>query len=549
LFLAVKAVGDFHFNRLHHSSEAGQAPSASYGYDDVHRKTSESVDYGSFSLGYAYDYYKNGSKKSFTGPDGVVYQYTYDDADQLASVAIPNQGSITFSSYLWNRPSTVILPGGSRREYSYDPLMRIQAITVKDPLQNAIMGYTYTYDKMDNIRGKATEHGPYAYDYDELYRLKTVDNPTIPDEAFTYDPVGNRLTSTATSGNWNYNANNELSDYNGVSFEYDANGNTTKKTVDGSVSTFIYDIDNRIVRVEDGSGTVIATYYYDPFGRRLWKEVGGVRTNFLYADEGLVGEYDAAGAEIKTYGYKPGSTWTTDPLFIKQAGQYFFYQNDHLGTPQKMTNVNGGVVWSAKYESFGKAQVEAGSSVENNLTFPGQYYDQETGLHYNYHRDYHPGIGRYVEPDPIGLDGGINLYTYVGSNPLRSTDPFGLGGPGGWAPGPIAPRPAFNPYNRAPGASNSGCRNEIAFYCDEWCCDWDQCWRQCRAKCPMYNSPDKKTVHCCLRDHSEEITICDGKITRYGHPGDTHPPIQIGLVQKRRHRLNSTPEDRFSRCL
>jgi RHS repeat-associated protein len=400
--------------------------SGAYGYDDVHRKTSESVDYGSFSLGYAYDYYKNGMKKSFTGPDGVIYQYTYDDANRLASVAIPNQGSITLSSYLWNRPTAVILPGGSRREYSYDPLMRTQAITVKDPLQNAIMGYTYTYDKMDNIKGKATEHGPYAYDYDELYRLKTADNPTIPDEAFTYDPVGNRVTFAGVTGSWNYNQNNELSDYDGVSFEYDANGNATKKTAGSDVQSYSYDVENRLVRVEDGSGTVISTYYYDPFGRRLWKEVGGTRTCFLYADEGLIGEYDAAGAEIKTYGYRPGSTWTTDPLFTKQAGQYFFYQNDHLGTPQKMTNVNGGVVWSAKYESFGKAQVEAGSSVENNLRFPGQYYDQETGLHYNYHRYYDPKIGRYLRADPIGSKGGNNLYPYVNDNPIRFKDNLGL---------------------------------------------------------------------------------------------------------------------------
>jgi RHS repeat-associated protein len=402
--------------------------SGAYGYDDVHRKTSESVDYGSFSLAYAYDYYKNGMKKSFTGPDGAAYQYTYDDANQLASVAIPNQGSITFSSYLWNRPTAVVLPGGSRREYSYDPLMRTQTITVKDPLQNAIMGYTYAYDKMDNIKGKATEHGPYAYDYDELYRLKTADNPTISDEAFTYDAVGNRVTSAGVTGSWNYNANNELSEYDGVSFEYDANGNTTRKTGDGTVTVFAYDVDNRMVRVEDGSGSVIATYYYDPFGRRLWKEVGGTRTNFVHADEGLVGEYDAAGAEIKTYGYRPDSTWTTDPLFMKQAGEYFFYQNDHLGTPQKITNVNGSVVWSAKYESFGMAQVEAGSTVENNLRFPGQYYDTETGLCYNWHRYYDPRVGRYLTEDPKGFEDGLNFYLYGRNNPILNMDPFGLFG-------------------------------------------------------------------------------------------------------------------------
>ena len=91
---------------------------------------------------------------------------------------------------------------------------------------------------------------------------------------------------------------------------------------------------------------MIASYYYDPFGLRLWKEVGGVRTYFCYADEGLIGEYDANGTEIKTYGYQP-STWMADPLFMKQGDNYYCYKNDHLGTLQKMTAVNGAVVWAA----------------------------------------------------------------------------------------------------------------------------------------------------------------------------------------------------------
>ncbi len=103
----------------------------------------------------------------------------------------------------------------------------------------------------------------------------------------------------------------------------------------------------------------------------------------MYADEGLIGEYTATGTEIKTYGWKPGSTWGTDPLFMKIGSQYYFYHNDHLGTPQKMTSISGAVVWSATYSSFGKAVVDADSTVENNFRFPGQYCDIETGLHYN----------------------------------------------------------------------------------------------------------------------------------------------------------------------
>ncbi|CAB1059836.1 hypothetical protein D1BOALGB6SA_4601, partial [Olavius sp. associated proteobacterium Delta 1] len=322
--------------------------SAAYTYDELYRKLSETVNYGPFEQTNSYTYYKNGLKKTFTGPDAEIYTYTYDDNNQLTGVNIPSSGYITYSSYTWNRPDNVILPGGSKREYDYDPLMRVKMITAKDPGQNILMNYQYNYDKMDNITAKATEHGDYGYGYDDLYRLTSADNPVQTDEGFTYDAVGNRLTAAGVADNWSYNDSNELQGYAGITFEYDDNGNMTQKTDAGQVTNYIYNVEDRLERVEDGSGSLISTYYYDPFGRRLWKEVNGVRTYFVYADEGLVAEVDAAGNVIKSYGYKPGSTWTTDPLFMKVGGQYYFYQNDHLGTPQKLTAVNGAVVWSVK---------------------------------------------------------------------------------------------------------------------------------------------------------------------------------------------------------
>jgi RHS repeat-associated protein len=90
-----------------------------------------------------------------------------------------------------------------------------------------------------------------------------------------------------------------------------------------------------------------------------------------------------------------------------------------------MTDANGTVVWKALYSPFGNATVTT-STIENNLRFPGQYYDAETGLHYNYHRYYNPKTGRYITADPIGLMGGVNLYGYVGGNPVRWVDPLGL---------------------------------------------------------------------------------------------------------------------------
>ena len=278
---------------------------------------------------------------------------------------------------------------------------------------------------------RITEDGEYGYEYDNLYRLTEAVNATGTDESYTYDQVGNRLTAADVAGQFVYNKNNELLQKDTSEFAYDDNGNTVTKTVVGSVTNYQYDIDNRLVAVDE-DGAAVGSYYYDPFGRRLWKDVNGSKTYFHYADEGLVAEADGDGSVTKTYGYVPNSTWTTDPLFMTEGGEYYFYQNDHLGTPQKMTSVTGAVVWSAVYDSFGLATVDPGSTVVNPLRFAGQHYDEETGLHYNWNRFYSPELGRYITADPIGFNGGINLYSYVKANPVIAVDPRGLTTWGGW---------------------------------------------------------------------------------------------------------------------
>ena len=196
-----------------------------------------------------------------------------------------------------------------------------------------------------------------------------------------------------------------------------ASGNTASST---ALSSFSYDGFNRLATSVTAAETT--TYTYNALGQRIKKiNQNGLSTVFHYGPNGeLLYERDANG-NTKVYVWLDGR-----PLArIDNDAQIYYYHVDHLGTPQAMTNQSGATVWKADYEPFGKAAVKV-NTVENNLRFPGQYYDRETGLHYNYFRDYDPGTGRYVEADPIGLEGGMNIYGYVGGNPVGRTDPLGL---------------------------------------------------------------------------------------------------------------------------
>ena len=107
-----------------------------------------------------------------------------------------------------------------------------------------------------------------------------------------------------------------------------------------------------------------------------------------------------------------------------ESAMYFVHSN-HLGTPELLTDESGTVLWKADYHPFGQISLPVSSNTAN-IRFPGQYFDAETGLHYNYFRDYDPYQGRYLQSDPIGLGGGINTYLYANSNAIMFIDPRGL---------------------------------------------------------------------------------------------------------------------------
>jgi RHS repeat-associated protein len=367
-----------------------------------------------------------GNKTGYLSPEGIAHAYEYLLNDRPKKIDF--DGKVLDLNYDKTRLKQIVYPSGVTTAYDYNVGGWLRGIETKKDLAT-LLQRDYGFDHVGNIGTMTTQAGETVYGYDDIYQLTGADHPLatgLADENYSYDRVGNRLTSSATSGSWSHNQNNELTDTTDASYEYDANGNTVKKTVGTQVTRYEYNARNRLARVILPNGQV-ASYSYDPYGRRVRKQVDSLVTWYVYAEEGLVGEYSDSGSMQKIYGWMPGGLWGTDPLYMVEGGSYYFYHNDHLGTPQRLTSAaSGAVVWGAGYAAFGLAQIDPLSTVENNLRFPGQYFDAETGLHYNFQRTYDPEAGRYTQVDPIGFAGGGNHFGYVQNNPSSLLDPFGL---------------------------------------------------------------------------------------------------------------------------
>ena len=396
-------------------------------YDALNRKTGEIINFGTFSKEYSYSYDAYGNKDSYTSSEGMIHTYSHDLAGRLTALSVENQ-TLSFG-YDKTRLTQISYPNGVTTTYSYNNADWLTNLTTSGT-SGTLLSREYDFDAVGNITGALSSKGITSYTYDPTDQLTVADHPSataLSDELYSYDAVGNRLSSTDISGLISYNANNELIGHTTVQYQYDANGNTTQKTANGQTTTYDYNSRNRLSRVHLPDGRLVS-YRYDPFGRRISKTVAGVTTCYTYSDEGLAAEYDANGTWQKSYGWKPDGLWGTDPVYQRTATGLYYYHNDHLGTPQRLSDESGNIAWSAGYTAFGNATVDPIlSSIDNNLRFPGQYFDQETGLHYNYQRFYDPTSGRYTQVDPISFFAGdVNLYRYVGNDLVNLIDPEGL---------------------------------------------------------------------------------------------------------------------------
>jgi RHS repeat-associated protein len=237
--------------------------------------------------------------------------------------------------------------------------------------------------------------GVHHYTYDPTYQLTQATHPNMPTEVFTYDQAGNRLS---------------------------AEGQAPPEPRD---TEYQYDFENRLTNlIYQG---MEARYKYDPFGRRIEKNLNGVITRYLYDGSNIVAEYDESGEVKAQYTH---TLTIDDPLTITQGENSFFYHQDGVGSVVNLTDASGNVAKGYTYKSFGEVHQETGSMIQP-FTFTGREYDPQSGLYFYRARYYDPRAGRFVTKDPIGFLGGdVNLYRYVQNNPLNYRDPLGL-----WPPG------------------------------------------------------------------------------------------------------------------
>jgi RHS repeat-associated protein len=260
----------------------------------------------------------------------------------------------------------------------------------------------------------ADNNGFHNYIYDNVYRLSSVTNPA---ENYSYDPVGNRNPLSQT-----YDSGNRLLDDGTYTYTYDHDGNMTKKVkkVGGDTTTYSYNSEDQLIGVVTPTQTI--SYKYDALGRRIEKNVAGTISKYIYDGEDIIEELDGNHALIATYTHGPG---IDEPICLEKNNQKYYYIADGLGSITAIVDANENIVQTYKYDSFGNILSTTGSLTQP-YTYTGREYDSETGLFYYRARYYDSHTGRFLQEDPIGFVGGLNLYSYTGSNPINNTDPIGL---------------------------------------------------------------------------------------------------------------------------
>ncbi len=422
----------------------------SYVYDDRGNVVSESRDIGAVGTahvtGYAWDLADNLVRIVWPTEDAV--DYARDTLGRITTVnftptatgtASAVASAIQYDPFGPETTSTLTLDGvqlASKRTFGLDG--RLDRTELKQG-STILHDLSISHDDAGRVDGRTDAVTPAldeSFTYDPVSRLKTASQPGLGgygNLSYGYDAVGNRVSRTAngvTVSSTVEALSNRLASHGGQPVTHDHAGRITARTVGGQSQSYTYGLDGRLESAT--AGGVTSSYLHNALGQWISGTALGVTRHIHYDLAGRrIAETDGGGALLRAWIWLDGRPalqvspdGTGGHVVAALAG-------DQLHQPLALLEDDGTgdarLSFTRASLPFGGTDTLTADPTDEPTRLPGQYADPATGLHYNYHRDYDPLLGRYLQPDPIGLAGGdVNLYAYVGNDPLNMVDPFGL---------------------------------------------------------------------------------------------------------------------------
>jgi RHS repeat-associated protein len=407
-------------------------------YDPAGRRTKR-TDQDGHVTGYVYD--AMGRLDFMTSELGqLIVDYDYDPAGRLERKTL---GNGVYSTNLYNNAGQIL------------------QLVNRKPDNSVLSSFDYTYDASGRRDSMTTLAGTETYGYDPLGQLTSVTYPNGRVVAYAYDAAGNR-TQVTDNGTPTVYAANTLNQYTSVgdtSYEFDLDGNLTNQlsTLNPQLSTnYVYDIENRLIGVATPTDTWI--YAYDAFGNRIAATHNGQTTRYVVDPTGLgnvAAEYDGGGSLIARYEHGFGLLARADA-----AGDPAFYTFSAIGHTSELTDPSGAVANAYAYDPWGISLGKT-ETIPNPFEFVGEFgvMNEGNGLEFMRARAYHASLGKFIQPDPVGIIGGIALYRYAKNRPLELIDPSGLADIGDLGGAPVGPfSPSLIDWSpRNPGPGSDGC--------------------------------------------------------------------------------------------